>query len=66
MPSLSILLHHGDMPDARADKTPPRSAYGQYELLYDEEIEKDKQTNKQKHSNSARSRGPHSKPSSWK
>jgi len=64
--SLSILLHHGDMPDARADKTPPRSAYGQYELLYDEEIEKDKQTNKQKHSNSARSRGPHSKPSSWK
>ena len=56
------------MPDARADKTPPRSAYGQYELLYDEEIEKDKNEKKQKHSNSARSRGggPHSKPSSWK
>ena len=40
--SLSILLHHGDMPDAKADKTPPRSAYGQYELLYDEEIDKER------------------------
>ena len=30
------------MPDAKADKTPPRSAYGQYELLYDEEIDKER------------------------
>ena len=28
------------MPDAKADKTAPRSSYGQYELLYDEEIDK--------------------------
>jgi len=40
--SLSILLHHGEMPDAKADKTAPRSSYGQYELLYDEEIDKER------------------------
>lgn len=68
--SLSILLHSGDMPDAKADKTPPRSSYGQYELLYDEEIEKEKHEKKGKtyNSHSARSftSGRLGKPSSWK
>ena len=58
------------MPDAKADKTPPRSSYGQYELLYDEEIEKEKHEKKGKtyNSHSARSftSGRLGNPSSWK
>ena len=56
------------MPDAKADKTPPRSAYGQYELLYDEEIDKERiQTEKTtRKSNKSASNRANRGPSSWK
>jgi len=70
--SLSILLHSGDFPDAKADKTPPRSAFGQYELLYDEEIDKQSQEQESKKSKPVTGRparprfGGRPPPHSWK
>ncbi|CAG5113489.1 Oidioi.mRNA.OKI2018_I69.chr2.g7593.t1.cds [Oikopleura dioica] len=41
--ALSILFYDREIPDSRAEKNPPRSSFGQYELLYDKEAEKAEQ-----------------------
>jgi len=36
--TLNIVAPNGEVPDVRWNKTPPKDAYGEYDLLYDEEL----------------------------
>ncbi|XP_071485275.1 polyglutamylase complex subunit TTLL1-like [Diadema setosum] len=36
--TINIVMPHGDVPDVRWNKIPPKEAYGYYDLLYDEDL----------------------------
>lgn len=36
--TLNIVAPNGEVPDVRWNKTPPKENYGQYDLLYDEDL----------------------------
>ena len=36
--TINIVMPNGELPDVRWNKTPPKEAYGHYDLLYDEEL----------------------------